>query len=1086
MISKFIKTRFKSVLVLGALLAGSSINAQLGITWTEMGPNDVGGRSRAIIIDKNDPTHKTLYAASVSGGIFKSTDNGGNWQIINDQAQALNVSCMAQNSAGDIIFGTGETFGRGDNGGGFPSFIGTGLYKLTVSNGSVALISATADSSKFGNVNEIAISSGGNIYVAANKGLFTSTDGGSTFTQEAISGTLAAMDVKLSKDEDVYFSAGYKDGTSSKVYFKSSASSSFTDITPSSITNRGRIEIAPSPVDNNYVYLSIAKQKTTGLTGGLSAVLVSSDKGTTWKVISLGTAQFDPLSVPTPVSTYMTYVGYGDYANTIVASKTNKEQVYLAGQFLYRWDQIVGNSLGQGDWTMIGNPAATGSQLFLHSKIHDIKFSPTDPNVYFVATDGGLFRAAAPPTGFPLYYTPFMPINKNFRTGQFNSVAFPIYPLANQNTSNQTVPYAGLAGGSMGSGLVYIPGYLNTTQTSNSFGTGDAGQSEFSKIVPKAVFNTSSYGVVTRSSDIDVTAPSSFYDNSYKGGNGSPGNTTFANENTPMRLWENDANLDSAIFYNETNTTSFTNNNATKISFVVKNSRQQTSTKYDSILISAVNTGTAPSTQTIQIIPTYSGNNLTGLTVLGDANTSATSNNTIFINANLKDSIRFTFNNPPQDPALITVTFKFRYDAGDTIKLENTDISGGFFNTTAVLTSSLGSGSSPFPLVKIPLAKSARMAVGISAKSGDYPSVFVVKRPLSFANNPDWVKIAGKNSRIDGPGGVPTSSISPVLGTTVTRLEWSNDGTNIYFSTKANDTTFYLYRISHLEFIGDSSAMDYSGTFSSDIDSTSTAPRKKMSQRTTAIGKFRYPITGIAVLSNDTGILVTTGGYNNKTATVYMSNSNVRKMSMNNSDDSNFNPKNGTTLPVIPAYTGIFEMNDNKRVLVGTENGIYSTTDITNSSPSWAKETGGGFPANIPVMQIRQQKIASYKCYNSGIIYVATAGRGLWSTDKYLTNYAIGIEENEQNLSFNSNIKLFPNPANDAASLWFNAKGDASYKITVYDVSGRTLIDQTTGKLMEGEQLISLNTSKLNSGVYFVTITGTNNFNATTKMVIAK
>jgi hypothetical protein len=44
------------------------------LTWTERGPNNIGGRSRAILIDKRDPTGNTVFAASVSGGIFKTTN----------------------------------------------------------------------------------------------------------------------------------------------------------------------------------------------------------------------------------------------------------------------------------------------------------------------------------------------------------------------------------------------------------------------------------------------------------------------------------------------------------------------------------------------------------------------------------------------------------------------------------------------------------------------------------------------------------------------------------------------------------------------------------------------------------------------------------------------------------------------------------------------------------------------------------------------------------------------------------------------------------------------------------------------------
>lgn len=43
------------------------------IKWTERGPLDVGGRTRAIMIDPNDATGQTIWAGSVSGGLWKTT-----------------------------------------------------------------------------------------------------------------------------------------------------------------------------------------------------------------------------------------------------------------------------------------------------------------------------------------------------------------------------------------------------------------------------------------------------------------------------------------------------------------------------------------------------------------------------------------------------------------------------------------------------------------------------------------------------------------------------------------------------------------------------------------------------------------------------------------------------------------------------------------------------------------------------------------------------------------------------------------------------------------------------------------------------
>jgi hypothetical protein len=43
------------------------------ISWTERGPLDVGGRTRALMIDPNDPAGQTVWAGAVSGGLWKTT-----------------------------------------------------------------------------------------------------------------------------------------------------------------------------------------------------------------------------------------------------------------------------------------------------------------------------------------------------------------------------------------------------------------------------------------------------------------------------------------------------------------------------------------------------------------------------------------------------------------------------------------------------------------------------------------------------------------------------------------------------------------------------------------------------------------------------------------------------------------------------------------------------------------------------------------------------------------------------------------------------------------------------------------------------
>src|SRR4029078_4951733 len=51
-------------------------------TWTPLGPGNIGGRTRVIKFHPTVPT--TLFAAGVSGGVWKSDDNGITWRPSGD------------------------------------------------------------------------------------------------------------------------------------------------------------------------------------------------------------------------------------------------------------------------------------------------------------------------------------------------------------------------------------------------------------------------------------------------------------------------------------------------------------------------------------------------------------------------------------------------------------------------------------------------------------------------------------------------------------------------------------------------------------------------------------------------------------------------------------------------------------------------------------------------------------------------------------------------------------------------------------------------------------------------------------------
>lgn len=86
--------------------------------WIERGPNNVGGRTRAIMFDPNDPTNETVFAGGVSGGLWKNTNISNSssvWTRVNIPDN-LNVSSIDVDPNNSNIFylGTGESYVGGD------------------------------------------------------------------------------------------------------------------------------------------------------------------------------------------------------------------------------------------------------------------------------------------------------------------------------------------------------------------------------------------------------------------------------------------------------------------------------------------------------------------------------------------------------------------------------------------------------------------------------------------------------------------------------------------------------------------------------------------------------------------------------------------------------------------------------------------------------------------------------------------------------------------------------------------------------------------------------------------------------------
>lgn len=406
----------------------------------------------------------------------------------------------------------------------------------------------------------------------------------------------------------------------------------------------------------------------------------------------------------------------------------------------------------------------------------------------------------------------------------------------------------------------------------------------------------------------------------------------------------------------------------------------------------------------------------------------------------------------------------------------------------AQTTSVFGSSIVPFaknnPTIKVQTKLSARLAMifNSSGVTNNNWAVVVSKAPLSLNDPLNFVRLSQSGcltTKADGsPDSVQTITIPgrPIL------LEWSKSGTELYYATDDKK----LYRVSYINQIMDFSPSSYSGKLSTDIFQYSSAgvggvssstPNINSPYRTTLLGTFPNQITSISVSSDDASLLLTLDGGN---LASYSSN-NIKTA---NSTNINFQPKLGSGMTNVKTYCSLIENVDKKKVFIGTDNGIFYTSDITTASPTWANVNNNQLP-NVQIFDIKQQTLNSGESYNSGQIYAATNGRGVWVNNAFNTPAYVGIDEIERKKT-EKNISVFPNPTNGDVFIVFNSVQGENAIVNVMDINGRVVKTETLGKLDSGEVNYTMETASLSSGIYIVSINSSEGIKRVTKLIVTK
>lgn len=352
-------------------------NNAVGDAWEFVGPLNIGGRITDIEIPLDQP--QTYYVGAASGGVFKTTNAGANWQPIFDDQEMLSIGDIAisSNNSNLIWVGTGEV----NAGGGSLAYDGDGIYK-SIDGGATWEIKGLPD---IGSISKIVIdpNDDNTLWVGGmgplfknnnNRGVYKTTDGGDTWQQKLfISDSTGIIDMAIHPTNgNILYAASWErirrpqfrqyGGATSGIHKSTDGGETWVELSnglPTIPSQKGRISIAIAPSNPNVLYARYANAS-----GSIQGVYRSDDGGDTWT---------------TRNSSSLQNVGFHWWFRGIVIDPTDEDVIYNV-------DFIVQKSTDGGNTWFTAFPG-------VHVDQHALAFNNGVPGEVLLGNDGGLYKS---------------------------------------------------------------------------------------------------------------------------------------------------------------------------------------------------------------------------------------------------------------------------------------------------------------------------------------------------------------------------------------------------------------------------------------------------------------------------------------------------------------------------------------------------------------------------------------------------------------------------------------------------------------------------------------------------------------------
>ncbi|MDP3928940.1 MAG: PKD domain-containing protein, partial [Bacteroidota bacterium] len=385
----------------------------------ERGPNNCGGRTRTLLVDKNDPSRKTVWAGAVAGGLWKTTDitqAAPNWTPFNDFFQNLAITHIDQapNNGQVMYFCTGE----GNNN--LDAVRGLGVWKSSNGGNTWAQLNSTNNSNFYFCQKIVSIGNGDTVLVLTKTGLYRSSNGGNTFTKVLGSGIASAggniaYDLEVMKNGTMYvtMSGGTTNGGTMHKSFNTGINWT-NPLSLPSYMNKDEMEIAVADNDTNVIYSLVESG------GRIVGIIKSSNAGVSFDTTASHPIDADGgVSQPAFIKDFSR--GQGWYDLSLAVDPNNTNVVVVGGVDLFK------TSNGGASWQQLSHWYGGFGYQEVHADQHYVCFEPGNSNVCYFTNDGGMYISSNFTQGGPAISSKEI----NYNSTQF--YACDIHPNAGSN-----------------------------------------------------------------------------------------------------------------------------------------------------------------------------------------------------------------------------------------------------------------------------------------------------------------------------------------------------------------------------------------------------------------------------------------------------------------------------------------------------------------------------------------------------------------------------------------------------------------------------------------------------------------------------